>query len=195
VLFFSSVLAARQFHGIPVESGYPPKWQEWARDLHAMYSVDADKREESLEILPMGSETPPALRTTIRIPHIGPFHCGIQVTGRCAIAIMERITYPESALKAGATGQVTLSSTITRDGQLTRTRVMVKRFRSTREESVLLNAARQDLNTWKFDASEHNDTIQVTYSFQIDRSLSHGATPQVEWNSPGQVTVRAAPPR
>ena len=58
VFFFDSDEAAAHFRGTAIEADPTPKWQRWAHALHAEYSFDSAKHEETLSIQPMGFACP-----------------------------------------------------------------------------------------------------------------------------------------
>jgi hypothetical protein len=194
VSFFDSLEAARYFQGMPVEGGYPPRWHEWAKALRAMYSFDLEKREESIEVLPMGFNTAPSLLTTIDLQLGRAPHCRLEIQNRCLLAAMEKITYPQGAVKTGASAVIVLTGSIAPDGRVMRLVVAQADVKPAAERSQLVNAALEDLKAWRFDAGPHDDAIRITYSFAVDTSLPRGVEPRVRWVSPDQVTVRASPP-
>lgn len=193
VIFFDSYEAAQYFHGQQVEDIYP-KWPEWAKEVHAMYSFDADKHEESLEIWPVGFTSAPSLDTTVNLPLAGARHCRLEIQNRCLMAAMEKITYPQGAPPTRASGTVALVGLIRRDGRVTGLRVAEVDVRPAQEKGRLANAALNDLETWQFDAGGHDDPIRIVYSFAIDAALPRGVAPEVRWVSPNEVEVRANPP-
>jgi TonB family protein len=192
VLFFDSDEAAKYFQP-PVE-GYPPRWPKWAKELHAIYSFDADKHEESLDILPLGYNTGPSLVSRIDLPPSTPPRCRVEIQNRCLIAAAEKITYPREALKSRASGVIVLKAAIGRDGRVTGLRVAEANVQPSEEKARLANATLQDLKGWRFDAAGHNDPIQITYAFAIDASLARGGVPEVHWVSPSRLEIRANPP-
>jgi hypothetical protein len=193
VLFFDSAEAAKYF--LPPVEGYPPRWPQWAKRLHAIYSMDADKHEESLGILPMGFNTAPSLLTEIDLPLAGVPHCGLELLTHCVIAALEKIEFPRESLKVGAAGTITLTGTVARDGRVTGLRVAAVDAVPVGEKRRLANAALQDLKTWQFDAARQASSIRVIYSFAVDTSLILGGVPEVQWALPNQVKVRMSLPR
>lgn len=193
ILFFDSEEAARYF--LPPVEGYPRRWPEWAKALHAIYSFDADRNEESLDIVPMGYNTGPSLATTIALPVVAAPQCRLEIQSRCLMAAMEKITYPKEALRMRASGRIVLVGTIGRDGRVTDLHVAEAGVKPDEEKGQLVNAALQDLKTWQFDAAGRDDPIRIIYSFAIDTSRARGSVPGVLWVSPNQVKVRTGPPQ
>jgi len=192
VVFLDSYEAAQNYRGAPVEDIYP-KWPEWAKEVHALYSFDASKHEESLEVWPMGENTAPSWSTTIALPIVGAPHCRLEIQNRCLMAAMEKVTYPQEAPETRASGVVMLVGTIGRDGGVSGLRVETADVKPPPGREQLVRAAIQDLKAWQFDAAAHDDPIRIVYSFAIDTARPRGAPPQVRWVSPNQVEVRANP--
>jgi TonB family protein len=192
VMFFSSYEAAKYFRP-PVE-GRPPRWAEWARQLHATYSFDGPKREESLDIIPLGYESGPSLDTRITLPLGATPHCRVQIQGRCLKAVLRQNTYPAEALKAKASGKVVLTGRIGADGSVAGIQVIEAGVNPGEEKDVLANAALQNLVGWQFDAGQGENPIRITYSYAIDVSLSPGSQPQMQLDLPNRVMIRGNPP-
>ena len=191
VFFFDSDEAAKYFQP-PVE-GYPPRWPKWAKGLHAMYSFEADK-EDRIEILPMGYNSVPSSVTSIDLPLVAATRCRLAVQDRCLIAAMERIAYPQEALKTRTSGVIVLKGTVKRDGRVTGLRVARADTTPDQEKGRLADAALKDLRTWRFDAAGHDDPIQIVYSFAVETAPIGGGSTQVQWVPPNQVEVRTTVP-
>ena len=189
ILFFSSREAAEYFQP-PVE-GYLPKWPGWAKQVHAIYSFDANKHEESLDILPMGYNTAPSLLTRIDLPLAAVPNCRLETQNRCLMVAMEKTTYPQDALRASAEGSIVLTGSIKRNGRVTRIKVSETDVRPSDEGKTLMKTAIQDLKTWQFDTGGHDDPLRITYSYTIDTSLADRGASHVQWVPPDQVSVRA----
>jgi len=193
VEFFDSYEAAQSFRGMPPEGGPPTTWYDWAKEVHAGYSFDVAKHEESIDISPMGDNTAPSWFTRISLPLAGAAHCRLEIQDRCLMAAMEKITYPQEALKMRASGVVTLAGTMQRDGRVAGLRVAEADVKPPQGREQLVAAALQDLKTWQFDTAAHEDAIRIAYSFAIDTALPRGAPAQARWVSPNRVEVRADP--
>lgn len=162
--------------------------------LHAQYIFDAAKHEEYVQILPAGVTPGPA-------PMEGPYstridllaattpHCHLEINNRCLIAL-ERITYPDEALKAGA---VTLSGIVTPSGTVNRVRVVKTESVPPGAETMLANAAAKNLSSWRVEPGPHQDEIRITYSYLIDNSLHRVDGTQVQWALPNEVMIRGNP--
>lgn len=189
VLFFSSREAAERF--LPPVEGHSPGW---SKQLRALYSFDPDKPEESLMITPMGYVMSPSLVTTLDLSSTAVPHCQLELQGRCVMEATANITYPQAALNARASGMITVTGTIKRDGGISDARVAHADVNPGQEERDLADAALLDLRAWRFDAGEHDDPIRITYSYSIDTSLPHGGAAMVRWSPPDQVRIRANTP-
>lgn len=133
ILVFSSEDAARYYHG-DVQAGDfgPPKnaieamlqdatWS--AKQLHALYSYDAGKREEYIALKPLGFSSALPHDTRITLPVVMLPSCRLEVRDRCLLAL-DTISYAAGAYQAKMSGSVTLAGTITRDGSITRIEVV-----------------------------------------------------------------------
>jgi TonB family protein len=172
------------------------RWAHWAEQLHAVYSVDADKHTEQLEVYPVGfgSDYAESLSTTIDVPFSLKPPCRLEMAGRCLIAVLTQTAYPQEALLARAGGSIVLTGTIKRDGAVAGLRVVNTDIKPEVEEESLAKAALQNLEKWQFDAADRDDPLRITYSYAIETSLSPGTPAQVDWDLPNQVIIRAPPP-
>ena len=191
VYFFDSEEAAKNFR-LAVE-GHPPRWPEWANELHAMFFFEAGK-EDSLEIFPLGYNRAPSLVTTVDLPLTGVTHCRLEVENRCLIVGMEMTMHQQQLLNTTASGEIVLAGLIGRDGGVTGLRLAEADVHPRQGKALLVNAALQDLKTWQFDAARHEDPIRVIYSFAINASLPHGSLLEVRWVAPNEVRVGLNPP-
>jgi hypothetical protein len=194
VFIFDSYEAAKHFMPLLPEGSPTKKWYEWARSNHAVYSFEADKHEENLDIMPTGYMGDPSLTNTFDLPLSRTQRCTVEVQNRCLIAAMEEITYPQEALRTRGSGAIDLEGVIGRDGAVTGLHLTRADVKPSGEKGRLANAALRDLRTWRFDAAEQSSPIRIVYSFAVDSSLAPGAAPKVRWTSPDHVSVRANPP-
>lgn len=195
VNIFSSRKAA--WTGITVQEYDEKLWRTFAQ-MHARYSLDADKHEEYIEILPLGvvPSWPQRARpysTRIDFPVATAPRCRLEINSRCLVALAD-LDYPRKELKKKASGTVTLAGTITCGGELTRVRVVKAEIHPTGENNPLVNAAVQNLSSWRVEAGPHREAIRVTYSYVIDNSLPDTDPTQVQWALPNEVTIKGSPP-
>lgn len=191
VLFFTSRDAALNFQPTPIEISRV-WWAQWARQLHAGYFRDTEKHEEYLQLMPLGFEDDSS-STKVVLPASGKPHCQLEVDDRCLTAVDDIIAYPKDALTAKASGSVVLTGTIKRDGRVSGLRVVETKVDGHEGEDSLVNAARQNLMRWQFDAAGSDAAIRITYSYVIDASLVGDGEPEVYWALPKGITIRASP--
>ena len=191
VLFFSSDKAAVEFQP-PVE-GYQPGWPASGQHLHAMYLLNHKNEEESLDILPLGYQAPPSVNTTIKLPLATDPNCKLQIQGRCLMAVLRPIVYPEEALKKRASGKITLAATIDSRGRVVNAKVVEADRTPAGQQQILANAATQNFESWQFNQGADAQAIQITYSYTIDPSLSPALHTDVKWELPSQIIIRQNP--
>ncbi len=224
VLIFGSLSAARDYVGGNVEVPYQgrasnPRQQAvidafWdsQRQLRATYAFDVDKAEQSLTISPfgtVGAELGAVWDTTFQLPLRGPARCRLELGGRCVMSIGKMreypIPYPAEALRKQISGAVTVTATVRRDGSITVGEVS-KRSSGTAAD-ILETAAIENFKTWLVEPSARSQSIRITYSYSIDRSLM-GDSPSIEqrhvvnteegrvqvtFDLPDRITIRGFP--
>jgi TonB family protein len=187
VFFFDSYEAAKYFQ--PAAEGYPAKWPQWAAQLHAIYTFDAANQLEVLNIIPQGYKSDPSLTTTIVLPIGTTPRCRLQIQGRCLMAVLEDITYPDEAMKAKLSGSVALKGNITSAGGVTAVQVTETHVEQDQRMALLVEAACRNLRAWKFDSGQRDTSFQITYSYVLDAAQSVGGAPKVEWSLPNQIII------
>ena len=193
VLFFSTRRAADRYTSPSLGEPIKPV-TNWALRNHGLYSFDADKREEHVKILPFGPDGSfNDFDTTINLPTTSRPACTLEMAGRCLLAL-NTVDYPWDALKASASGGVTLEGEIARDGIVKQVRIVRQEAHPSDSQGRLVNAAVQNLKTWRFEAAPHPDSIRITYAYTIDASFAPGHV-SVQFRLPGQVEIRGRPPR
>jgi Gram-negative bacterial TonB protein C-terminal len=190
VLVFSSPHAAYDFQASYADYEDPVAWAKWARQLHASYFFNAEKREEYLEILPLGYKGPPSNNSRIDLPLVAAPHCRLELSARCVIAL-DGIDYPPGALQSATSGSITLQGTIARGGRVHGVHLVQSDVNLREGESLLVNAAIQNLSTWRVDPAPREDAIRVIYSYVI---ASPGEQADVQFELPNQVVIRARRP-
>jgi hypothetical protein len=163
-------------------------WQ--VSQLHAIYSYDAETNEEYIDIKPTGSDLHVQADTRIVLPAVGTPHCDQEVHGRCLLAA-DDLRYPPAAYGGKASGSVTLTGTITRDGGIVAVLVAGADADASWRDSISMEAT-QNLKTWRFEPAPSEDPIRITYSYTIVPSLGRGRI-EIEFALPSQVTLRASP--
>lgn len=162
----------------------------WELQMHALYSFDADKRQDYMAIMPFGSSG--QFETRINLPATVIPKCTLEITDRCLLAL-DDLKYPWDALNTKASGTVTVVGVIARDG-------MVKDVALAPEPNpgeihgLLVEAALKNLKTWRFETASHSDPIRIAYSYIIETSGSAGHT-SFQFDLPRKVEIRGTPPR
>lgn len=178
----------------------PALWREWGSHYHAGYSLGTDGKQ-LFYISPFGDGIVDySFRWNLDLPLSGPPRCGIRMLpDRCLMAVTEQITYPESALKEGAFGRVTLTGVIKQDGSVDRLVVKEADVRPAQSKELLTGAAMKNLKTWQFDAADHETPFEIDFSYVMDTGpLARGqydgqltVVPNVPWN----VEIRVKAPK
>ena len=199
VLIFTSFDAARLYSAVQREyDGKSVKeaqllsrhWQ--TSQLHGLYSYDAEKHEEYVDIKPWGSDATLPYDTRVMLPVGTVPHCRLEISGRCLLAL-DDLVYAGETYTAKASGTVTLAGTITRDGKVTRIQVAEAQSVPSGRTEPFVREAVNNLKTWRLEAVPREDTFRITYSYVIDSSLQRGQV-DVQLALPSQVTIRANPP-
>jgi TonB family protein len=189
-IFFSHEFAERSLYGQETNEEDLKTFSQ----LHARYTLDADKHDEYVEIMPTGVS--PELiagadSTRIDLPIATKPHCRLEIDGRCLLA-SHWMGYPMEALRQKASGAVALAGTVTPSGKVRFIRVVKTKSSGRAEETILTNAAVQNLSSWRLETAPGSRSIRITYSFKMDDSLPYKGRTDVHW-SPGEVAVRASP--
>jgi hypothetical protein len=193
VLVFDSNDAAEHFLPAPIEV-QRTVWAQWAKHLHAAYFLNTDKREDYLEIMPLGYEGSSSYDTRIELPITTQPRCSLEISERC-VSLVDDIDYPSGPLSANGTGTVSLEATINADGTIANVLVIEADIHPTEAKHILADAALKNLETWQFDASASRSPIRIAYSYVLDDSLRSGSPPEVQWDLPNRIVIRANPPR
>lgn len=196
VIIFSSQSAAKHCNPSPYGDG--PRLQDTDRaefcinQMHAMYSFDATKEEEYVEIMPVrGSIDGGTWGTRIDLPETNATQCGLQIEGRCLLVLRD-LNYPQDVLKEKASGSVTLEGTIGKTGTVNGIHGVGPSTNPSTAYDLLAHQAVQNLKTWRFESSSRRDRIRITYRYIIDPSLRPGGT-DVQFALPHEVVIRTGP--
>lgn len=192
VLVFDSNDAAEHFLPAPIEV-QRTVWAQWAGRLHAAYFLNTDKREDYLEIMPLGYEESPSYGTRIDLPITTKPSCSLELSERCVL-LVDDVDYPSADLRANGAGTVSLEATVNADGTIAKVLVIDADVHPTEAKHVFADAALKNLETWRFDASASRNPIRITYSYVLDNSLRSGSRPEVQWDPPNRIVIRGKPP-
>lgn len=160
----------------------------WAAQMHGTYLYDADKHLEYVEMLPLGAYS--SFTTRIDLPAQNDFECRLEINRRCLVAL-EHIDYPGDLLKAHVSGIVSLTGMIARDGRLRSVKAIDADATPTNSKLGLMEAAVDNLKTWRFEPTDRESFIQIKYSYVIDDSVAAGETLGSEFHLPSEVVIRA----
>ncbi len=192
IFIFSSREAAEKYFPFPGVADYYFEGPEGARQMQASYMRDPAKQINHLHIMPLGSDVEGPYDYWIHLPIMTPPQCPLQINRRCLVKLDE-IKNPGRASRLKAFGVITLTGTITQDGSMKSIQVVASDIKPSSEaESVLLNDARTNLESWRFAAGRHRDIARITYRYILDPSLP-SSLPVVEIASPSEVVIRANP--
>ena len=143
--------------------------------------------------MPFGFQRGEPYNTRIDLPAAASAHCRFQINDRCLLAL-EEIEYPVQALKAKASGTVTLTGTVARDGKMTRIQVAEANSGSAEWKDLFVREAVNNLKTWRLEAAEHKDSVRIKYTYSMDSSLPHGGQVDVDLALPSEVRIRGRTP-
>jgi TonB family protein len=186
VLIFST-RAAAEHYTMPLSGDSVLPRTAWAMQLYATYFFHPDKHEEYLYVTPnpAKSHIGSAFDDRIDLPVTSTPACKFQISGRCLLAFGD-IEYPQDARKAQASGSITVTATIARNGEVENASVAEPRPVSM--ENELARVALDNLKTWRFETAPRRDDIRITYSYVIDPSPGDGRT-SVKMDLPNHVVV------
>ena len=114
-------------------------------------------------------------------------HCRLEIDDRCLLAL-STLQYPADLANAGIAGEVSVYVTADRTGL--RTTVVAEKSAI---PAALVQAAIENLKTWRLEVSTHATTFRVTLVYVLDGAF-HGLYPDVAFDLPGRVTIRARRP-
>jgi hypothetical protein len=187
VSIFSSYEAASHSLGV-----LPPEAGKFARQMlarmHGRYVFSAERHVEYLELMP----TLDWERTRIDLPVVAAPHCRVEIAQRCLIE-SHGIDYPWEAVKLRASGSVALTATFARDGKVSRVRLVKAQSVPEGAAGPLADAAVQNLSSWRLEPGPRAETVRITYSYVIDRSLPWNILTEVRWIPPDEIAIRGNP--
>ncbi len=160
--------------------------------LHGYYSYDKEKHEEYLLIMPdaRSQEVNSPFTTRIDLPVAGTPACKLAIRGRCLLAF-DHMYYPSVQGNAETSGRVTLTGTIRRDGTLFGLAVTDAKSNCSARTPVLVDAAMGNLGTWRFAPAKRQDSVRLTYEFEVAGPPSAGYENGMDLRLPDEVRIRA----
>lgn len=193
ILVFSSPDGANNFQASHADYEDPFAWARWAKQLRAIYVFDPDKHQEHLDITPFGYERISSYDSRIDLPLVSRPHCRLEINDRCVMAL-DRINYPDDALKAKPSATVTLTGTVASTGEITR--VQLASVATTAAEDIkeaFIRGSINNLRTLQLEPASHEDWVRIAYTYVIDSSLLPRGQVRMDLALPNQITIRANP--
>jgi hypothetical protein len=195
IFIFSSPVAARLYTPIQLEgpSGSYGKVSGpgYSRELHAIYTFDALKHEERIDIKPRGSIVELDTDTRIQLPATTVPLCRLAIDSRCVLA-MEDVPYPSEVTAADDSTTVTLSAIVTRGGKVKRIKVVGSTSVPVERAGVFARHAIAHLASLRLEEAAHESILRTTYSYVLDRSMATDRM-KVYFGFPNEVTIRLNP--
>ena len=163
--------------------------------MHARYVLDAAKHQEYIELRPAGARPTGGgpYSSRIELPVGAAPQCHLEIDGRCILAL-DDLDYPDEAIKLGVSGAVTLVGSLTRGGTIRKIRPLTGNTARLGVDALLVKAATENLSSWRTEPGQDVHSVQITYSYRIDRSLPNTERLRVQWSLPNQITISGKPP-
>jgi hypothetical protein len=163
---FSSREAARGFKPASVEA--VPVVERYQSMLHASYIYDLERHENYLQIWPNGvtADADLGISTLIGLPVNGTPSCTLEINGRCLLEF-QHISYPSSEIQTEISGRVTLAGSIGRNGATSDLAVVDAKADPPERQSALIDWAKRNFSTWRFEPAKHKDAVRMTYRFEV----------------------------
>jgi len=187
-LIFDSKEAAMAYSGPQLVEDIPAH-RAIVRRMHAIYHYDRRRGEESIVITPLGMERNGPFDMQIDLPAAGQVACKYNIRDRCLVALQD-FEYPAAALTEGATGTVTLSARVGRDGAFSDVSVVRAAISETRWRQALTSSAVANLRTWRVEPGPREHRIRITFSYESDTSSLRRGEFEVTLSLPEAVVIR-----
>lgn len=192
ISILSSLDAARRFTMPLIGDWVDRPYVNPTAQLYAKYHRDVDKREEFVMVGPVGNRNPVQ---RIDLPAVSIPPCMLQVASRCLLAV-DRATleyYPGTAWKAKVSAAITLEGVIDRGGRVQKVKTVGAPTSPNIIENLLLQAARRNLKTWRFEPAHRQDSLRITYDYRVDPSAPSSGIPAFRFDLPHRVEIRVRP--
>ena len=187
IYVFSSYPAAKNYTKILVGDsvGKPPI--DWGAQHHATYSFNnANEGKDHVTIFPNESRE---FSTKIDLPAKILPPCTLALAGRCLLTL-DRVWYPWDAWKVGYSGTVTIEGVIDEDGRMKDIKVAGAAAPPGEAQSILNQAALQNLISWRLEPANRQDPIRITYDYECDPSLGPPNRPLIRYDLPHRIEIR-----
>jgi hypothetical protein len=191
ILFFDSHAAAVRYSPGAIDPS--SKAVEYQAQMHALYHMDTSMHEEYLLLMPdplLYDASSPS-NTKIDFPFSGVPVCKLRVGNRCLL-MFHHILYPWRGESAKVSGDITVKGIISREGIVKKLTVADAMVDPINQKAVLVDAALQNLETWRFQDSREATPIRVTYSFKLVHSPALKYRTDVQFALPQRVTIETS---
>jgi hypothetical protein len=157
--------------------------------VHAKYVYDHSKHEGYLLIIPDGIKVEDTrLTTRINLPVSHPPPCTLHIEGRCLLEF-EHIYYPFNRREGTAQGQVTVTATIQKDGATNGVLLADAKIAPADRQAFLVNWAKKNLATWRFEPTAKADKLRITYYFDDRKPGRTDSENCFEFHLPNEVRI------
>ena len=188
ILIFSDRDASR--HYVPSATESSSEKIRNASKMHALYTFDAEKREEYVLLMPdplIQDPTSP-LNTKWDLPNSNEIACNLRICHRCLLEF-RHLSYPWQDGGALASGVVTLTGTISRNGAVGKIDLVGVEASRAADRSLLVNAAVGNLKSWRFENALTEEKLRISYAFVLTRGSGLKFGTQVSFSLPDRVIV------
>jgi hypothetical protein len=117
-------------------------------------------------------------------------HCRLQFDRRCLIAL-EPIMSSKWSSTRGA-GTIRLAGQIERDGHVEIAETLADDITPVSAKKAVMELARQNFATWRFEPAETTEKLLLTYRFIVDEKMPQGKV-TVDFEFPSAITVTGNP--
>jgi len=192
IYIFSDHTAAKRVI-LPSElsiEGSSPEADQWTAQMHAMYLYHSDEQEEYLYIMPdpLRSSRDWTFNTRIDLPITATPKCRLELNSRCLLAL-PHIKDSWNDPKARPEGSVTLTATITRGGGVAALRAAELNVNPREYADLLASLALQNIKGWRFEDSQHEDAIRISFSYSQAVPKDVAPTPGMQIKLPNLVIM------
>jgi len=183
------------FSAPEVARNYYPEVEQTSRTvymnskLHASYKYNKEKHEDYLFLVPDGRslsvDSPFNTRINLPVSGAAPV-CRLAVNGRCLLEF-QHLYYPFLGTKTTGSGDVTVTGRIRPSGVMSGVAAVDAKATSPDWRSAFTGAAIRNLRTWHFEPSIHEDSVRITYYFEVSDSVRGE---DIQFQLPNEVRLR-----
>jgi len=188
---FSSHEAAREYRPVSVDSvEYNPTLLRYQSKFLGDYFYNKQENESYVSVWSGWFWTGHSHSVTrIDLPSTGSPGCRLAIKGRCLLEF-GHMEYPSIEGQTEISGEVTFAGSIRRNGALANLTAVASEAIPSGRESALIEWAKQDLSSWRFERSKTEGRMRITYHFEPtdDPSLRSYRT-VVQFRLPDEVRI------